>query len=1659
MRQQARNRYDKFKAFTWTTSGVPTAGMARVYAPDQGFGGENVRNCTVSEGMGYGMLATVGFGNSQLGSGIYDPEAKTWFDRFWRYVKYYLDENGLMHWYIGPDGTKRGSGGASDGDFDIALALVWASRLWGNATGIDYGAEATKYINAILAKEIIPLSYSSRGNLYVNGDYWGYESVGYSYYPDYFAPGWFREFYRHTGDSRWLDIIARNFPLALGTFYSGAKSNPYGLQTDIKEDGSPSGEAKFGYNNTRYPWRITADYVWNGPNTDALAKNMPMRLATKQKERANGNVAAQQAEPAMDYSYVGGNGTPYINATYMQAYTIGGLTDSSLSQWTADGMTWLANDNEQNYFSVSTAAMASMLAAGIMQPGLAGTTTAPTIPEVEQPTTPTPTTPTAPSGFSLVDFDDFTGSSLNTNRWRPYSNGAGGGSSQPATDGWHLWADPDNTVGTIRSQFSDPVIVSGVDYIVATPGAKWLAVDWIPLGSGITRRVVEAATALGQRNVFIFYNIVSRDYGGAAAGGAANEAQYKQWIDEQLDAIGNAYTVILLEPDGLPQVLGMLREGRISQAEFDARMTLMRWTVTRIRQKCINARVYHDNGHSQWLGSADMAAVLAQAGVADCDGINENISNFRPTLDCEAHANGTIDILENQYGVIKGKLGFVIDTSRNGAKTPPNPQNWQNPSGIALGARSRYNPNGLDGVRRRHGWIWCKVPGESDGPYNQGGDWIPSDLGTEPPAGTVWPAQVEHIIRNSVISTPAVSGGQAAIVADGALKVIGTGDFVGGLTQTANLQKYGRWEVKAKIDRGPGYGPLIELKSASYADGAIGLFTHRDGGADEVIFYVRDTNATVTQSTVQLDLTVQHTLTVEWTPAAIVFYVDGGKAWQLSDTSKQPAGALGLDMSLVLGTGSPIAARTSSTPQPFNLTIDSAAIYARDSGTTPSNPTTPTPGTAGAIVKDWYDAAAPPSMGVTKARQYSRAIYDAFMDLCLTTEGCRPGEMRIKRPDQRDPVSGAAGTEGGTVSEGMGYALILCAIYGNPQLPTGVYDALAKSRFDALWAYVRRYLNVRGLMNWSVDKNGNVTGSGGATDGDKDIALGLIFADRIFGSNGAINYAAAAKAMTAAIKAYEFMPANQAPAHVMLNGDQWNKTDDRYMADYFRPGHLREYMVLDSDPRWETFIATNYPIAQGYFDRTYATGMVPDESTRTGQVVPGASYKWSYNAIRHPWGVLLEYLNFPSVANELARKAANKLASFARSQTGGDPAAFKAEYELNGLPTQSYNNLAFVQAIGVASLADPSNSAFASACLEYLYSRRTTDKTYFGTGLAALASATMAGLMQRYTDKAATPNAVALAGTGRVTLTGSGRPRLTAYLRGTGTVKMSGRGQLRIPVQLRGRGVTTVGARGSLQVGDQAAALLLRGRGTVTTSAIGYIRSTTVRLFGYGLTTVRGRGQLSFQKPTYARPQVGPVAQEIYEGLLPFTARDEETNWSLLRFVDVLARGLQETDDLIRDADGHPGWSALVDADRSPLGVLAWLGQFVGVEPAAGSITEEGQRLRLREASGFQRGTPAAIRGAARQSLTGRKRVQLFERDGSAYRIRVVVFASETPDPDLTRRLVMAAKPAGINLQFVVASGMSYNDLKATGLTYRQLVTVYPTYDDMSAALPPGDQE
>jgi endo-1,4-beta-D-glucanase Y len=247
----AQAAYDKWKMDLVTSEGAN--GALRVRRPNSS--GAQV-NSTVSEGIAYGMLASV-YMNDQ-----------TTFDQFWRYAAQWLDENGLMHWYINAEGTMPlGTGAASDGDEDMAFAFLIADKKWGGGGTLteSYATLANRLIQAIWDHEID----HGRDDILTPGDGFADGSV---INISYFAPAFFRAFGRATGNTaEWNRAVDSSYAATFAALNAENGNESNGLvpawSTPAGVPTVPSGTSHpihHQLDSCRTPFRFAQDYCWNG---------------------------------------------------------------------------------------------------------------------------------------------------------------------------------------------------------------------------------------------------------------------------------------------------------------------------------------------------------------------------------------------------------------------------------------------------------------------------------------------------------------------------------------------------------------------------------------------------------------------------------------------------------------------------------------------------------------------------------------------------------------------------------------------------------------------------------------------------------------------------------------------------------------------------------------------------------------------------------------------------------------------------------------------------------------------------------------------------------------------------------------------------------------------------------------------------------------------------------------------------------------------------------------------------------------------------------------------------------------------------------------------------------------------------------------------------
>ena len=220
---------------------------------------------TTSEGQSYALLRAVWV------------DDKDTFDRVWKWTQDNLrrDDDKLFGWKWGKlsNGTYNfledgGNNNASDADEDIALALIFAGRRWGDE----------KYINS--AKEILAdlwkynVGETKDNKNYLVAGNWAKSQDILVINPSYFAPYAWRIFAQVDKERDWNSLIDPAYDLLEEVRVVPLDTqSPVGLPPDwislYRSDGSIKPTyidrltTNYSFDAIRTPWRIALDYQWN----------------------------------------------------------------------------------------------------------------------------------------------------------------------------------------------------------------------------------------------------------------------------------------------------------------------------------------------------------------------------------------------------------------------------------------------------------------------------------------------------------------------------------------------------------------------------------------------------------------------------------------------------------------------------------------------------------------------------------------------------------------------------------------------------------------------------------------------------------------------------------------------------------------------------------------------------------------------------------------------------------------------------------------------------------------------------------------------------------------------------------------------------------------------------------------------------------------------------------------------------------------------------------------------------------------------------------------------------------------------------------------------------------------------------------------------------
>ncbi|MBU3863013.1 beta-glucanase [Streptomyces sp. 4503] len=288
------------------------------------------------------------------------------------------------------------------------------------------------------------------------------------------------------------------------------------------------------------------------------------------------------------------------------------------------------------------------------------------------------------------------------------------------------------------------------------------------------------------------------------------------------------------------------------------------------------------------------------------------------------------------------------------------------------------------------------------------------------------------------------------------------------------------------------------------------------------------------------------------------------------------------------------------------------------------------------------------------------------------------GRCAVFTPDAAHPF----------VAEAQGYGLVITALMAGA-------DPDAHALFDGILRHVLAHPSVNhpDLHAAQQDAGGrDVGGRDSATDGDLDIAYGLLLADRQWGG-GHGDYKALALRRIDAVMECEVHPGTR----LTKLGD-WSsgRFDEVSRTSDWMPDHFRAFRAATGDPRWDEALDAHLALAGALRTRhAPATGLLPDfvVDTTSGEPRPApgkvlesphdGDYHW--NACRVPWRLGADAV---TSGDARTRAAARGLSRWARTATGGDPGAIRSGYRLDGTAYGDAGSPAFFAPFAVAAMTE-----------------------------------------------------------------------------------------------------------------------------------------------------------------------------------------------------------------------------------------------------------------------------------------------------------------------------------------------------------------------------------
>jgi len=352
MNNSVKSHYDHWKkTYVKQSNGVTPGGGYYVSMKGTGGTGDEI---TTSEAHGYGMIIFA------LMAG-YDSQAKQYFDGMFNMFDKHRSKNNPnnMSWVIDKSELpSKDQDSATDGDMDIAYALLLAHHQWGSGGNIDYLSQARKIITDGVKDGA--MSRESKRTLLGDSCRDQYATRASDWMTDHFKA------YRHaTGDNFWGEATNTVYGLIKQLTVNDAPNT--GLMPDfiVSRSARPASpnflEAKtdgdYSWNACRYPWRLATDFAHYG---SPEARDAVNKVVNWLKSSTGADPRNIKAGYKLD-------GTPLVNyssAAFSAPFIAACIVDQSHQDFLNSGWEVIKNWRNGDYYGDTINLLCMLLISG-----------------------------------------------------------------------------------------------------------------------------------------------------------------------------------------------------------------------------------------------------------------------------------------------------------------------------------------------------------------------------------------------------------------------------------------------------------------------------------------------------------------------------------------------------------------------------------------------------------------------------------------------------------------------------------------------------------------------------------------------------------------------------------------------------------------------------------------------------------------------------------------------------------------------------------------------------------------------------------------------------------------------------------------------------------------------------------------------------------------------------------------------------------------------------------------------------------------------------------------------------------------------------------------------------------------------------------------------